>query len=157
MATDIPILRPDLATSLWLDANDFGRLPGWIKGSYILLFELDTDRTLAAGSLPEGFFPVGYYAYVGSAMKGIRSRLVRHHQANKKRHWHIDYLLTGHEVKGAVIQDGKERLECAAAERLADEFMSVPGFGCSDCRCRSHLFHAPNEQYLRDRAQAALS
>lgn len=81
--------------------------------------------------------------YVGSAMGGLAARLARHHRAGKRLHWHIDYLL--HDPGTRLLQSlpiaGPVRLECPLAREvagLAEE--AVPRFGCSDCRCPSHLF-----------------
>ncbi len=41
----------------------------------------------------EYFFPCGFYIYVGSAQKNLKQRIERHIRREKKKHWHIDYLL----------------------------------------------------------------
>ncbi len=63
------------------------------KGSYVLLIKILEEQTITIGSLQAVHFPGGYYAYVGSAMGGFKSRLNRHLKVEKSPRWHIDYLL----------------------------------------------------------------
>jgi len=42
------------------------------------------------GQIP---FPAGWYVYTGSARNGLAQRVGRHLRHNKRKHWHIDYLL----------------------------------------------------------------
>ena len=116
-----------------------------VKGSYILLIELPEEKTITVGSLKDIYFPGGYYAYVGSAMSGLKSRLSRHHKQSKRPHWHIDYLLQKASITGIILCQTKDRVECAIAQALSRQFASIPGFGSSDCHCHSHLFFATNE------------
>ncbi|MEE8353903.1 MAG: GIY-YIG nuclease family protein [Dehalococcoidales bacterium] len=109
-------------------------------GSYVLLIRLDQARMIAAGRRPRQRFPAGYYAYVGSALNGLRTRLERHLREDKRLHWHIDYLLREAQIVDIVTCRSQERTECAIAAALAERFDTVAGFGASDCRCRSHLF-----------------
>ncbi|MBA7661220.1 hypothetical protein ES703_69235 [subsurface metagenome] len=57
-----------------------------MKGSYVLLIELTGEQTITTGSLKAIYFSRGYYAYVGSAMGGFKSRLNHHLKSNKKPH-----------------------------------------------------------------------
>ncbi len=116
-----------------------------MKGSYILLIKLPTEQTIGIGSLNVVPFPGGYYAYVGSAMGGFKSRLNRHLKSNKKPHWHIDYLLQKASINSIILCETNDRAECAVAQALSRQFDSIPGFGSSDCKCRSHLFFAGDE------------
>ena len=116
-----------------------------MKGSYVLLIQLPEEQTITIGSLKAIYFPRGYYAYVGSAMGGFKSRLNRHLKSNKKPHWHIDYLLQKASITEIILSETKDRAECAIAQALSHQFDSVPGFGCSDCKCHSHLFFATDE------------
>jgi len=115
-------------------------MPGARKGSYILLVSLAEGSTIKAGSLPHSYFPAGSYAYVGSAMGGFKPRLERHLRANKKLHWHIDYLLERAGITSIILCQTEARVECVIAQALNGQFECVPGFGASDCRCPSHLF-----------------
>jgi Uri superfamily endonuclease len=112
-----------------------------MQGSYILLLELMSDHTIRVGSLGVIRFPKGYYMYVGSGLKNLDERVKRHlRKNNKKLHWHIDYLLEEAEVTGVYFKESSFREECSIAEKLKDLYEPIPGFGSSDCRCRSHLF-----------------
>lgn len=119
------------------------------KGSYILLIPLPKGQMIKAGSLSEIYFSSGCYAYVGSAMGGFKSRLKRHRQKNKRLHWHIDYLLERADTSGIILFETEARAECVIAQALSSQFDDVPGFGASDCRCRSHLFHSPDESQMK--------
>ena len=111
-----------------------------MKGSYVILIELPEEQTISIGSLKAIYFPRGYYAYVGSAMGGFKSRLNRHLKSNKKPHWHIDYLLNKASINRIILCETEDRTECTIAQALSHQFDSIPGFGSSDCKCRSHLF-----------------
>ena len=116
-----------------------------MKGSYVLLTELPEEQTITVGSLKAIHFPPGYYAYVGSAMGGVETRISRHFRSNKKIHWHIDYLLQKASISGVIVCETKERTECTIAQVLSNQFDSIPSFGASDCKCPSHLFFASEE------------
>ena len=121
-----------------------------MKGSYVLLVGLPEEQTIAVGRLRDIRFPCGYYAYVGSAMGGVESRVSRHLRRNKKRHWHIDYLLDKASIIDISVCESGDRVECAIAEALGSKFDSISGFGSSDCHCRSHLFFADEERQMKD-------
>jgi Uri superfamily endonuclease len=129
---------------------------GKVKGSYILLFELATKKDIFVGKLGNVSFPKATYAYVGSAMNGLRARVARHLRREKKLHWHIDYLLKGAEVEEIILCQGDERVECSLAQTLAGEFQSIPGFGSSDCKCRSHLYFDSEKDGLKTRVAEAV-
>jgi Uri superfamily endonuclease len=126
------------------------------RGSYVLLIRLAAGQAIKAGNLPETYFPGGHYAYVGSAMGGFKPRLNRHHRKDKKRHWHIDYLLERAAIGGAGLVETETRAECTIADALSRRFDSIPGFGASDCRCPSHLFFATDEARLRRAIRSTL-
>jgi len=116
-----------------------------VKGSYVLLIQLPEGQRITIGSLKAIYFPRGYYAYVGSAMGGFKSRLNRHLKSDKKPHWHIDYLLEKASISEIILCETKDRAECAVAQAFSHQFDSIPGFGASDCQCPSHLFFAANK------------
>ena len=116
-----------------------------MKGSYVLVIELPEGQAIAIGSLKVVHFPRGYYAYVGSALGRLKSRLSRHLQRNKKLRWHIDYLLQRASINNIIICETEDRIECTIAQALSGKFGSIPGFGSSDCKCPSHLFFAAEE------------
>jgi len=112
-----------------------------MKGVYILIVELQAPaeirtlrRTFILGS--------GFYAYVGSAMSNLEARINRHLSYDKKRHWHIDFLLDTSRIRAVVSAQIDEQVECHIAGQLS-QLRLVPGFGCSHCHCRSHLFYSP--------------
>jgi Uri superfamily endonuclease len=120
-----------------------------MKGAYVLLIRLERSQIIRIGKLGRLRFQRGYYAYVGSALNGVESRILRHLCRNKKTHWHIDYLLK----KGKIVEihcfSSGLREECRIAERFQKRFPSVTGFGCSDCKCPSHLFYSSRLSDLR--------
>jgi len=118
---------------------------GAVRGSYILLIKLPEAQMVSIGRLKTIYFPRGHYAYVGSAMGGIKGRLGRHLRENKKRYWHIDYLLDKASIDEAIVCETGERAECEIARALGAQFDCIPNFGSSDCKCQSHLFLAGEE------------
>lgn len=111
------------------------------RGCYLLALRLAEDADIEIGRLGTVHFPKGYYVYTGSAKKNLDQRLARHRRLRKKMHWHIDYLRQRAEWVGAVPVRTAEDLEhalAAAVARAAD--WDIPGFGCTDCACPSHLF-----------------
>ena len=116
-----------------------------MKGSYVLLIQLSKEQTITTGRLKAAYFLRGYYAYVGSALGGFKSRLNRHLKSDKKPHWHIDYLLEKASISEIILCETEDRVECAIAQALSCRFESIPGFGSSDCKCRSHLFFAADK------------
>jgi Uri superfamily endonuclease len=110
-----------------------------VKGSYLLLIRLRQSEIMRIGKLYIIAFPRGYYAYSGSARNGLEARIGRHLKRDKTCHWHIDYFLEKAEVEKVFVWQTDERLECLIAQALSQDFQCVRGFGCSDCRCYSHL------------------
>ena len=127
-----------------------------VKGSYILLITLPQQEIIKAGSRKAAPFPGGYYAYVGSAMGGFKARLGHHLKESSKPHWHIDYLLQRASIDSIILCESEERVECAIARALSAQFKSIPGFGASDCRCRSHLFFATEKEPMKMTIMATL-
>ena len=111
-------------------------------GVYTVIAELPITASLHIGRRNISFFKSGFYAYVGSALNGLEKRLERHLRSQKKFHWHIDYLLESAIVREIVWATTTVNAECSIALCLSGELPAVPGFGCSDCRCRSHLFYS---------------
>ncbi len=112
------------------------------KGSYIIVLSLDKSQRIQIGKLGQFNFKKGYYAYVGSAFGsgGLKSRIKHHINPKKSYHWHIDYLNPA--VKEVWVSDHGEKLEHKWAGSLGEIASDkIPGFGCSDCSCESHLFY----------------
>ena len=115
-------------------------------GSYLLVLDLDADRTLSFGKTGTAFFRKGFYLYVGSAMANLTARLERHQRLRKRFHWHIDWLRAHARVRAALPIRASARLECSLSQSVgAMAEWSIPGFGCSDCSCSSHLFGMPTD------------
>jgi Uri superfamily endonuclease len=113
-------------------------------GSYILIIELKTDVLLSIGKINKYHFKKGSYVYVGSALNGLENRIKRHLKIHKKKHWHIDYFLEYAKITGIYYKLSKNKDECDIANNFYNEFLSIEGFGCSDCSCKSHLFYVTN-------------
>ena len=111
------------------------------RGSYILILRLPAGRKLNIGKLGRIEFKAGYYLYAGSAQKNLTQRLERHKRERKRLFWHIDYLRAHAEVHLALPIRASDPLECELAHALKEiSEWEVPGFGCSDCSCSSHLY-----------------
>lgn len=117
-----------------------------MKGVYVLLIELNKDLKIKIGKLGKIEFKKGYYAYVGSALNSLEKRIERHFRKNKRSFWHIDYFLEKAKIKEFVYAEINKRKECEIA-KLNLKF--IKGFGCSDCKCKSHLFYSKNYNYLK--------
>jgi Uri superfamily endonuclease len=111
-------------------------------GAYVLVCDLQNPSRIATGKLGNLSLPAGYYAYVGSAMKGFSARLPHHLQRVKKAHWHIDYLLQTASLRKILLSPSLNKQECLLAGIFLARFEHIPGFGCSDCRCASHLVYS---------------
>ena len=110
-----------------------------VKGIYVLHIHLPEEQEITLGRRQNVRFLSGYYAYIGSALNGLNSRLNRHLSKDKKFHWHIDYLLEKAFIRQIITSETEDRIECALAQALLRRFDFVSGFGASDCRCSSHL------------------
>lgn len=111
-----------------------------MKGIYMLLIALEEPVTKKVGALGEIQFQSGNYIYVGSAQTNLDARVSRHFSSNKKKHWHIDYLLEDADIEEVFAYEACGEKECEMALALDKEFTRVEDFGCSDCNCNSHLF-----------------
>ena len=119
-----------------------------VKGSYILIIKMAREQTIITGGLGSIAFNSGYYAYVGSAMNGLKPRLDRHLNKNKRNHWHIDYLLSKAAITKIIIAGSETSIECQITQMLNRYYPAVNGFGSSDCRCPGHLFFADNAKQI---------
>lgn len=114
-----------------------------MKGVYVLAISVSKNINVKVCSRKNFFLEKGFYAYAGSAQKGLEKRLIRHFsRAGKKRFWHIDHLLAidGVSVVRAFYKGATKQGECRTAQSLSGVAFPVDGFGCSDCKCKSHLF-----------------
>lgn len=116
-----------------------------MKGIYVLVLWLNNDLEVTIGKLGKFHFKTGYYYYVGSAHgTGGFKRVTRHFNVasgkNSTRKWHIDYLLPHSEVICALLFPTDGTLECKVAGIMEKFSEIISCFGCSDCRCETHLF-----------------
>jgi sugar fermentation stimulation protein A len=111
------------------------------RGSYILILKVRKNIRIPVGSLGQVSFRAGFYIYVGSAMANLSRRMERHRHLRKKHHWHIDELRAVAEFHSVLAIRSSTRLECQIAKAFSELApWSVPGFGCTDCNCETHLF-----------------
>jgi len=115
------------------------------KGIYCLVFK-NPACTIPVGALGLVEFKAGWHIYAGSALgSGGLARLERHialsRDKDKYPKWHVDWLSTNplFSLRYTVHAVTGERLECRLATAIGGE--NIPGFGCSDCDCTSHLFY----------------
>lgn len=121
--------------------KEVGIREGKDEGDYLLVVYMAEDKELVIGSKGKLFFKKGYYVYTGSARKNLGKRIERHKRIRKNLHWHFDYLRKEVEWIAAIpirCQDDLEHELAGAMKKISQ--WSIPGFGCSDCHCESHLF-----------------
>jgi len=138
--------------------RDRGRLED--PGSYVLIVQVANPITVKIGRMGNVKFGGGFYAYCGSAKKGIWARVQRHlrgHQ-EKKLHWHIDYLLDSLPA-GSVVQVWAFPNPGPSEHDLINALLNLPGcnpvangFGSSDCRqgCNTHLVRCSRQPKIED-------
>ncbi len=121
-----------------------------MKGIYVLVIRIRRNTRITVGALGEFAFPAGLYAYVGSAQNNLDLRVKRHIGKEKRLFWHIDYLLSNEAAKviNAYYVYGDKEEECRIAHLMEKNAEPFTGFGCSDCNCTSHLFHAVDFSFL---------
>lgn len=126
-----------------------------LKGIYVLIICLNEEVKVNIGALGEIAFKEGLYAYVGSAQNNLEQRVKRHISKEKRKFWHIDYLL-GCDVAKVVqvlYKQADKMEECAVANLISKTDEAVEGFGCSDCHCKSHLFRVETTEFLEEKLQ----
>jgi Uri superfamily endonuclease len=123
-------------------------------GTYVLVLRCPSRARIQIGRWREIDLKRGYYCYVGSAFGpgGVRARVHRHFRNAKALHWHIDYLGEFTKPVCAWYSHAPKRLEHRWAALLSDMpgLSAIPGFGCSDCSCDSHLFFSPRKPVLKN-------
>jgi len=111
------------------------------SGIYFLLIRNDKGQLLKIKN-KDCFFRRGFYVYVGSAQKNLKQRIERHLRKEKKKHWHIDYLLEFAKIIEVKIitnrQKEKEQLYAEKWIKKAD-FIPARKFGASDSKAETHL------------------
>ena len=127
-----------------------------LGGAYCLCISVSDVLDVKVGALGVLQLKPGKYIYVGSALNGLEARVRRHVNTSqgdfKALHWHIDYLLKEPKVaiSSVLVKTTSERIECELAEQVMQHGSPVRGFGCSDCRCVSHLFKVDDCHFLLD-------
>lgn len=116
------------------------------KGTYCLLIHQKANKKIVIGQKGKLSFDKGYYVYIGSAMNSLEGRIQRHLSKDKKLHWHVDYLLDNPQslINEVYFSDDGVKHECELAKSIAENGKEVQGFGCSDCKCNSHLIYFLN-------------
>jgi Uri superfamily endonuclease len=112
------------------------------KGLYQLLIYLPKDASIVIGKKGKFRFPKGYYIYTGSAKNDLKARIERHLRKEKKRFWHIDYLLEHAEILQVFLFPHDTLDECSLSQKILtrkEAKVIVPRFGASDCNCPAHL------------------
>lgn len=114
-------------------------------GTYALILTPNSSKPLKIGKLGMLQVRSGFYIYVGSAFGpgGLRARIAHHTKISSRPRWHIDYLRTvTHLIELWYSYDS-----CPREHQWADIIAGArgitvpfPGFGSSDCSCKSHLY-----------------
>ncbi len=126
-------------------------------GCYLLLLRIEKNISLRVGKLGSFYLKAGYYAYAGSARRGLKGRITRYLSPAQKCFWHIDYLLRHPEVRleGLFLFPGvffPEFDEHILIKKLLENGSKavIPGFGSRDCReqCPAHLVKIPRKQKI---------
>ncbi len=117
------------------------------SGIYLLIMSLKKDNiTIETKSRKKfNFTRGGYYVYVGSAMNGLRFRISRYFKKIKKRHWHIDYIIPYMKILKIICVLCNDKIfEKILAQALSKYLNGIEGFGSTDTKIKTHLFHDEN-------------
>ena len=114
-------------------------------GTYALILACAGNVRIQVGRMGTLRLQPGYYVYLGSALGpgGVRARLAHHHKLSTRPHWHIDYLRAHTQIHCVwFIYDARRREHqwAGVMRTLSGAEIPLPGFGASDCDCRSHLY-----------------
>ena len=134
-------------------------------GTYALVMVCSSDPKVEVGKLGWLRLQSGFYVYVGSAFGpgGLKARIAHHVNISERPHWHIDYLrpaLDLTEIWFTHDSRHREHQWAGVLARIGGATVPMPGFGASDCRCKSHLFFfdsAPSGAGFRRRVHAILN
>jgi Uri superfamily endonuclease len=114
------------------------------QGTYAVIFQCRRRVEQRVGRWGTISLREGYYVYVGSAFGpgGVSARVLHHYRKTARPHWHIDYLS---EFMSPIIvwythHHGRLEHQWAKALSRLNGLCPIKGFGCSDCKCYSHLF-----------------
>ena len=87
-------------------------------------------------------FPLALTSIFGPG--GLKGRLKHHLKKAPNPRWHIDYLRMESLPEEAWVHVGKlkrEHIWASSMGAIKGASVPAPGFGSSDCGCRTHLFH----------------
>ncbi len=117
-----------------------------MKGTYCLLINIKNSIRIKVEGLGIINFNKGNYIYIGSALNNLEKRIQRHLKRKKKKHWHVDYLTTNKntQITKVFYKESNKKEECIIAKKISKLGESINNFGCSDCKCNSHLFKIKN-------------
>jgi Uri superfamily endonuclease len=123
-----------------------------LRGIYVLLVQVEKNVEVKVGALGTITFSKGLYAYVGSAQANMEKRIKRHLRNEKRKFWHIDYLLDDPKARilRVFFKEGNKTEECKTADCISEEGKPIASFGSSDCKCKTHLFHIRNYKFLKN-------
>ncbi len=135
-----------------------------LPGTYALVLAANRKRRLEIGKLGTLNVRPGFYVYVGSAFGpgGLKARIRHHRNSSSRPHWHIDYLseyLPPAEVWYTHDSTHREHHWSEIIGHAGGVSVPLPGFGSSDCHCRSHLYFfssRPTGNYFRRKIHAAV-
>jgi Uri superfamily endonuclease len=116
------------------------------KGSYLLVLESVAQGSVRVGNHGVLEYRPGVYLYIGSAFGpgGLRARVSRHADRDKKQYWHIDYLRPCLKLRAVYFSTSFERLEDAWSEQIEawpETLVPMEDFGATDRQRGTHLFY----------------
>jgi len=131
-------------------------------GTYALILSSAVEKPINIGKLGILLVKPGFFVYVGSAFGpgGLKARIKHHLNHSSRPHWHLDYLcpaLKLCEVWYTYDQTRREHQWATIHSQSKKGILPLPGFGSSDCRCRSHLFFylsKPSGNHFRRKVRA---
>ena len=123
-----------------------------LKGTYCLLIHLKQDSKITIGKLGEKNFTKRILYIRGLRLKLPKNPHTKTSREEKKIYWHIDYLLNNEntEIIEVIYTINDIKWECKIAATIAETGIGVINFGCSDCKCNSHLLYFTKIQDSRN-------
>jgi Uri superfamily endonuclease len=124
------------------------------EGTYILFLQLAQSQSIYVGRYGLQHFPLGIYAYAGSALGkgGLSARLKHHLEQPQEPHWHIDWVRPFMQWVGLYYETSSLSTECTWSKRLSKfpgSQVIIPGFGASDCGqgCLAHFYRFKDDVF----------
>ncbi len=142
--------------SLIMAYRDLSKVIPSTKGTYVILLRIDKVFRDNVGSLGMVMLEPGLYVYIGSACGygGLKSRILRHINKEKKIRWHIDYITSKSFSKVVAIAYTfieKSLEECISRILEYSPLFSIawPKFGCSDKHSKTHLYRCRSNDVIK--------